>query len=51
MHKLGTFGLKKFGPGQLLVEKFWAQNTFINFLAELYHLQFFLPIEVSGTRT
>ena len=46
MHKLGTFGLKKFGPGQLLVEKFWAQNTFINFLAKLYHakkinLQFF----------
>ena len=26
---------KKFGPGKLQVEKVWAQNIFIDFLAEL----------------
>ena len=33
----GTLDLKKFGPGKLWVEKVWAQNVFINFLAELDH--------------
>ena len=31
----GSLGLKKFGPGKLWVEKVWAQNIFIDFLAEL----------------
>ena len=32
---LGTLGLKKLGPGKLFVKKVWAQNIFINFLAEM----------------
>ena len=31
----GTLGLKKFGPGKLRVEKVWAQNIFIDFLANI----------------
>ena len=31
---LGTLSLKKFGPGKLWVEKVWAQNISIDFLAE-----------------
>ena len=30
-----TLILKKFGPGKLLAKKVWAQNIFIDFLAEL----------------
>ena len=33
----GTLGLKKFGPGRLRVEKVWAQNIVIDFLAKLDH--------------
>ena len=35
----GTLGLKKFGLGKLWVEKVWAQNIVINFLAELDHIK------------
>ena len=36
MHKPpDTLGLKKFEPGKLWVENFWAQNISISFLAEL----------------
>ena len=30
-----TLGLKKFGPGKLRVKKVWAQNIFIDFLANI----------------
>ena len=33
----GTLGLKKFGPGKLLVEKVWAKNIVMDFLTELDH--------------
>ena len=36
---LDTLSLKKFGPGKLQVKKVWAQNIFINFLAELDQFQ------------
>ena len=38
---LDTLSLKKFGPGKLQVKKVWAQNIFINFLAELDHPKIF----------
>ena len=31
----GYARFEKFGPGKLRVEKVWAQNIFIDFLAEL----------------
>ena len=34
MRKPGTLGLKKFGLGELCFKKVWAQNIFIDFLAE-----------------
>ena len=34
MREPGKLGLKKFGPGKLGVKKVWAQNIFIDFLAE-----------------
>ena len=33
---LSTLDLKKFGPGKLRVEKVWAQNIFIHFLADFF---------------
>ena len=30
-----TLGLKKFGPGKLRVKKVWAENIFIDFLANI----------------
>ena len=33
----GTLGLNKFGPGKLWFEKVWAQNIFMDVLAELDH--------------
>ena len=38
----GTLGLKKFGPGKLRVKKVWAQDIFIDFLAEVDHFKIFL---------
>ena len=35
----GTLGLNKFGPGKLWFEKVWAQNMYIDFLAELDNLR------------
>ena len=34
MLKPGTLDLKKFGLGELCFKKVWAQNIFIDFLAE-----------------
>ena len=31
----GTLGLKNFGLGKVWVEKVWAQNIFIDFLANI----------------
>ena len=57
-----TLGLKNIGLGKLWVEKVWAQNIVINFLAELDHIKkinycffyFFLPFPpgpISGNPT
>ena len=37
MHKAGMLSLKKFGLGKLWVVKVWAQNIFIDLLAQLDH--------------
>ena len=39
---------KKFGPGKLRVEKVWAQNIFIDFLADLDKFQFFSTFSLTG---
>ena len=41
----GTLGLKKFGSGKLRVEKVWAQNTFINFLADVDKFKIFFCLQ------